>query len=54
MAQLSPEAMSYGGYSALAQLSSGAVLCMWEGPCTAKQTHIHNGLFEFCLAEIAV
>ena len=40
-----------GGYSALAQLSSGEVLCMWEGPCTVKGA---NSLSEFCLASIQV
>ena len=40
-----------GGYSALAQLSSGEVLCMWEGPCTDKGA---NSLSEFCLASIQV
>ena len=48
--QLSASAKSYAGYSALAQLSSGSVLCMWEGPCSAAQP---NELAEFCLATIA-
>jgi len=47
--QLSPTAASYGGYSALAQLSNGDLLCMWEGPCTASDP---NGLDMFCLATV--
>ena len=47
--QLSPTAASYGGYSALAELSNGDLLCMWEGPCLASDP---NGLDMFCLATI--
>ena len=47
--QLSPSTASYGGYSALAELSNGDVLCMWEGPC---RTSDPNGLDMFCLATI--
>ena len=47
--QLSPKASSYGGYSALAQLSNKDLLCMWEGPCLASDP---NGLDMFCLATI--
>lgn len=49
--QLSPTAASYGGYSALAELSNGDLLCMWEGPCTATDA---NGLDMFCLATIGL
>ena len=47
--QLSPTAASYGGYSALQELSNGDLLCMWEGPCLASDP---NGLDMFCLATI--
>eukprot|EP01048_Picozoa_sp_COSAG05_P025939 COSAG05_NODE_6839_length_893_cov_2.607053_1_plen_203_part_00 len=47
--QLSPTAESYAGYSAMAQLSSGAVLVMWEGPCFVGAP---PGLTRFCLTTI--
>lgn len=46
LVQLSPTAAAQGGYSALAQLSTGDVLCMWEGPCAES----HGS--QFCLATV--
>jgi hypothetical protein len=49
--QLSGSHSSYAGYSSLQQLSSGEVLCLWEGACTTASFLQANVM---CLASVDV